>query len=212
MPTMDLYVDEFFISPYAFSVFVALREKGLPFGLKTVGLHKGEQLANDFIAHSLTGRVPVLEHDGMWLAESSAIIEYVDEQFADRPRMLPSEPKARARARQVMAWIRSDLLALRIERPTHAIFYTPTVVPLSKAGEAAAAKLLSVADALIPASAGALFGAFGAADADLAMMLERLIANAHDVPARLQRYAEAVWTRPSVQEWVTHERPDYVAY
>jgi len=43
-------------------------------------------------------------------------------------------------------------------------------------------------------------------------MLHRLILNGHDVPAKLRTFAEAQWKRPSVQKWVGHSRPPYVAY
>ena len=37
--------------------------------------------------------------------------------------MLPAAPRDRARARQIMAWIRSDLMPIREERATHTFFY-----------------------------------------------------------------------------------------
>jgi glutathione S-transferase len=209
---MELYSDVLYTSPYAFSCFVALREKGLPFDHKTVALHRGEQRSDGYRARSVTGRVPMLEHDGFWLAESSAIIEYLDEAFPEGPRMLPRELRARARARQVMAWVRSDLLALRQERPTHTIFYRRAEAQLTVEGQNAATQLLRVAEQLLPAGATTLFGELGAADVDLSLMLMRLIANGHTVGERLLRYATTHWERPSVREWVQLRRPDYVAY
>lgn len=57
-------------------------------------------------------------------------------------------------------------------------------------------------DALVPARAGHLFGAFSIADADLALMLQRLALNGDPVPERLRAYAAGIWRRPSVEEWV----------
>ena len=51
-----------------------------------------------------------------------------------------------------------------------------------------------------------------ATDADLAMMLMRLIGNGDPVPARLRDFALAQWQRPSMREWVEHKRPPYVPY
>lgn len=45
------------------------------------------------------------------------------------------------------------------------------------------------------------------ADADLAFMLHRLILNGDAAPERVARYAAGIWRRPSVQAFVTHERP-----
>jgi glutathione S-transferase len=111
-----------------------------------------------------------------------------------------------------MSWIRSDLLALREERPTTTMFYAKATTPLSAAGEAAAAALLHVAEAIVPATSPHLFGAWSIADADLTFMLHRLLMNDHPVPERVAAYARAQWQRPSVQEYVSRERKAFVAY
>lgn len=210
--SLRLYGDSFFISPYVFSVYVALREKGLAFEYVPVALHKAEQKDGAYVNKSVTGRVPSLEHHGFSLAESSAIVEYLDDAFADAPRMMPSNIQHRARARQLMAWIRSDLMPIREERPTTTMFYERANKPLSDAGVKAAAKLLAVSEAVINAPTEHLFGAFSIADADLAFMLHRLILNDEPVPAKIRSWAERVWQRASVQEFVTQSRPPYVAY
>lgn len=209
-----LHSDTFWISPYVFTCFVALREKGLPFELRRVALEEGGQHEADFAAKSVTARVPALEHQGFTVAESSAIVEYLEDVFAPpaHARVLPEDLRARARARQVLAWIRSDLGALREERPTSTMFYERADKPLTAAGELARDKLLRVAGALVPNGATSLFGAYSIADSDLAFMLHRLILNGHDVGAKLLRFAEAQWARPSVREFVEHVRPPYVPY
>ena len=214
MEPLVLHVDGFWNSPYAFSVFVCLKEKGLPFEIREVNLHEQAQRSPEFKAKSLTARVPVLEHGAFHLSESSAIVEYLEDTFAP-PRykaMLPAAPRERARARQIMAWIRSDLMPIREERPTHTIFYEPATAPLSEAGRAAAAKLIAAASAFIPDGKTTLFDTFTIADADLAMMLQRLIANGHDVPPKLTAFAAAQWQRPSVRAFVEHERIAYVPH
>lgn len=208
---MILYVDRFWISPYVFSCFVALREKNIPFETRDVGLDRGDQRTDDYRARSVTGRVPSLTDGDFSLAESQAIVEYL-EDVHPTPSLLPSDPKDRARARQIMAWIRSDLDALRAERSTTTMFYDHTSVPLSASGEAAAKKLVEVASRLVPSGTTQLFGAWSIADADLAFMLHRLILNGHDVPANVRAFAETQWSRPSVVEFVRRERPTYVPY
>src|ERR1700687_2235927 len=78
---LALYIDAFYISPYAFSAFVALREKGLPFATRVVPLQDKAQQRPDLRDGSLTARVPALEHAGFCLAESSAIDEYLEDVF-----------------------------------------------------------------------------------------------------------------------------------
>jgi glutathione S-transferase len=208
---MILYGDRFWISPYVFSAFVALREKGLEFAMRDVGLDRADQKAPDYEARSITGRVPTLVDGEFSVSESQAIIEYLEETHPTPP-ILPASPQDRARARQILGWVRSDLDALRAERPTSTMFYDQTTVPLSKAGEAAADKLVAVAMRLVPDGATQLFGAWSIADADLSFMLHRLISNGHDVPEKVRAFAETQWTRPSVAEFVTRQRPTYVPY
>ena len=174
MADLTLWVDAFWISPYAFSSFVALEEKQLPYDVQEVALHRAENRAPDYARRSLTARVPMLRHGDFHLSESSAIAEYLDDAFPASPRLLPADRPQRARARQVMAWVRSDLMPIREERSTNTIFYEPATEPLSRAAERSATKLLAAADALLAPGATSLFGAFSIADADLTLMLQRL--------------------------------------
>lgn len=210
--TLTLFADTFWISPYVFSCFVTLREKGLDFSVDPVALQAKEQEAPTFRDGTFTGRVPALRHGDFWLAESQAIIEYLEDAFPDAPRVLPRGAQERARARQILAWLRSDLLPIREERSTATMFYERASAPLSAAGEAAAAKLLRVADLLVPQGSGSLFGAWSQADSDLAFMLHRLLLNGHEVPAKIRAYAEREWQRPSVQEFIKRERAPYEPY
>ena len=214
MDPLILYVDGFWNSPYAFSVFVCLKEKGLPFATREVNLHEKAQRAPDFKAKSITARVPVLEQGAFQLSESSAIVEYLEDTFGPPryPALLPAAPRERARARQIMAWLRSDLMPIREERATHTFFYKHPVQPLSPAGKAAAEKLITAASAFIPDGRTTLFDSFSIADADLAMMLMRLVGNGDEVPAKLRDFVAAQWQRPSVRAWVERERAPYVPH
>jgi glutathione S-transferase len=209
---LRLYGDAFYISPYVFSVYVALREKALEFEYVPVALHEAAQKQPDYAKRSLTGRVPALEHGAFCLAESSAIVEYLDDAFAATAKMLPTAVRERARARQLMAWIRSDLMPIREERATTTMFYQRAERPLSSAAQAAAQKLITVAEALIAAPDAFLFGDFSLADADLSFMLQRLILNGDTVPPAVSAWAAHVWARPTVQEFVSKQRPPYIAY
>lgn len=201
---LTLHIDSNFVSPYAMWAYVALKEKRLPFALKTVDLAAKQHREAGYEHLTLTGKVPALLHGDFALAESSAIIEYLEDVFP-APPVYPAEPKQRARARQIQAWLRSDLAALREERPTTVIFRAPSDKPLSEAGRAAADKLVGVASRLLEEGAEHLFGAWCIADTELALTLNRLVANGDAVPENLRRYVETQWTRPSVQAWVRRE-------
>lgn len=203
---LRLYVDARFASPYAMSAFVALCEKGLSFEVTPVNLSANENRAAGFAARSPTQRVPALVHDGFSLSESSAITEYVDEVFPG-VALYPAEPRARAKARQVQAWLRSDLMPIRQERSTEVVFYGTKAAPLSAAAREAAEKLFSAAAAWLPGNSENLCGQWCIADVDLALMLNRLVLHGDPVPEGLAAYAGRQWQRPSVRKWVDQRRP-----
>ena len=203
-----LHVDAQFASPYAMSAFVALSEKRLPFQIKTVDLSTRENHAAEFALTSVTRRVPTLVHEQFCLSESSAISEYLEEVF---PRvgghLYPSDPRQRARVRQVQAWLISDLLPIRRERSTEVVFYGVQGAKLSVEAQAAVEKLYAAADLLVPHDSEHLCGEWSIADVDLALMLNRLLLHGDPMPDRLAAYARGQWSRPSVQLWVKQVRP-----
>jgi glutathione S-transferase len=195
-------------SPFVFTVFVALKEKGVEFSLRLIDLEGGEQRGREFVERSLTARVPTLDDGDFSLSESLAIVEYLDQKLAgpNQPRLLPAALEARARARQVLGWLRSDLAALRQERPTSSIFYEHVNTPLGAKARADADKLVRVASTLL-GDRSTLFETWSIADADLALALMRLVANGDSVPPAIHAYALSVWRRPSVAAWALLERP-----
>ena len=199
-----LFVDSQFLSPYAMSAYVALTEKQLPFEVRMIDLDAGEQRMQPYQCRALTARVPALTHGDFNLTESTAIAEYL-EDLHPAPActaLYPAQPRERARARQLQAWLRSDLGALRQERPTETVFYNRAGEPLSDAGHSAAAKLIHVAGALIGAGQSTLFDEWCLADLDLAVALRRLWLDG--LPDPLRDYAETQWPRPSVRKWLEH--------
>ncbi|WNN43126.1 MULTISPECIES: glutathione transferase [Winslowiella] len=202
-PKITLWSDASFFSPYAMSVYVALTEKGVPFSLKRVDLASAEHLSERYRDISLTARVPTLQVDDFLLSESSAIAEYLEERFPapEFERLYPRDLQKRARAREIQAWLRSDLLALRAERPTEVLFAAEKFPPLSEAGQYAAQKLIAVAERLIVSGQQNLFGEWSIADTDLAIMLNRLALHGDDLPEKLADYAFFQWQRASVQLW-----------
>jgi glutathione S-transferase len=214
MAEFTLFAETLWASPYAFSSLVALREKGASFDVVEVALAGGAHLKADYSSPSVTGRVPSLEHaiapQPFRLAESSAIAEYLEEVLPPPrfPRLLPEGVRERARARQVMAWMRSDLGALRDERSTMTMFfYRARPRPLSAQALRDVERLVRVAEQLVPVGVGPLFGAWSLVDAELAFMLHRLLLSGDPLPARIEEYARAQWARPSVREFVEHPRP-----
>jgi glutathione S-transferase len=208
---MLLYVDSNLASPYALVAFVGLLEKGLKFDIKPLELYAKANQDPGFAATSITRRIPTLIHGDFALSESSAICEYIDETFPGT-RLYPSDSRDRARARQIQAWTRSDLMPIRDERPTSIVFCGARRPALSAQAIEAANKLFAAALRLLDGRTDSLFGRWSIADVDLAMMLQRLVAHGDSVPEPLAEYANLQWRRPSVQQWIKHERPRLVEY
>jgi len=199
-----LSVEPNFVSPYVFACFVTLKEKKQAFEIDVVHADKGDTMTASYLDKTLTGRVPTLAHDDFALAESSAIVEYLEDTFPDPP-VLPRDRHARARARQMMSWLRSDDTApIREERPATGIFYPSTQrgTPLSDKTKRVAEKLFGVASRVIGARSG-----WSIVDAELTFMLQRLITSGDTVPDELRSFASEQWKRPSIQAYVALERP-----
>jgi glutathione S-transferase len=203
-----LYGNEGWTSPYVFSAFVALREKGLPFTVKLVSLEKQEHQRPEYRDPSITGRVPALHHGDFWLAESSAIDEYLEEAFPPPryPRLYPADPRQRARVRMVQALVRSDFMPVRAERSTSQLFLGEKPKALSREARAAAERLYRIAAALIPDAGAHVAGEFTLADADLSLMMMRLVHGGDQVPPHLADWAHRIWERPSIRTWLVNTR------
>jgi glutathione S-transferase len=203
-----LFGNDQWTSPYVFSAFVVLEEKGIPFTTELISLKRKEHVRPEYSEPSVTGRVPAIRHGDFWLAESSAIDEYLDEAFPPPqcPQIYPEDLRERARVRMVQAFVRSDVLALRLERPTSTLFAGEEPKPLTAEGKASAERLIRIASRIITDQAGFVAPRFSPADADLALMLQRLVANGDACPDPLRAYANAIFARPSVRKWLAHTK------
>ena len=89
------------LSPYCRKVRIALGEKGLESELR---VEKVWQRRADFLAINPAGKVPVLvEPNGVVLAESTPICEYLDEVYPEPP-LLGADPADRAETRRLVNW------------------------------------------------------------------------------------------------------------
>jgi glutathione S-transferase len=185
---------------------VALEEKQLSYKLEVVSLPISKEVSAKLADKAIIGKVPVLVHDELWITESLAISEYLAETFPypTHPRLFPEDLKERARARQVMSWLRTSLMGLRSDRPTTNVFGRPTVRPMSEKGRVDADELLRVATALITPGKLQMFSTWSIADADLSLALMRMIGSQDNVPQFLVDYALAQWDRRSIARYVAH--------
>jgi glutathione S-transferase len=203
---LTLYGESTWLSPWVFHAMVAIEEKQLQYKLEVVSFPMSPAKKAELVAASVFGKVPILVHGDAWITESLAISEYLAETFPapGHPRLFPADLAKRARARQIMSYLRTGLFALREDRPTSTVFGRPTMTPLSDKGKAEAAELVRIAAAVVAPGNTNLFAEWCIADADLSLMLMRLIANQDPLPSHLIDYALAQWDRKSVRRYIAH--------
>ncbi len=203
---LTLFVDAFYATPFDFRCWVALKEKGLEFTASRVMVTEGQGLTSSYRDASITARVPGLSHGDFWLAESLAIVEYLEDAFAppEWPRLLPADVRARARARQVMSFLGADLFALNAERPAWTVVYPRVSPPLSPPARADANQLLGIASRLL---AGGALEPWSIACADLTFALLRLTRSGEAIAPELQAFVDANVARPSLRSYLEHDRP-----
>jgi maleylpyruvate isomerase len=98
----------YFRSSAAFRARIALNLKGLAYDQSSYHLRKGEQNAPGFLKLNPLGLVPALEDGPAVIAQSLAIIEYLDETHPSPP-LLPKAPVERARVRALALTIACDI-------------------------------------------------------------------------------------------------------
>lgn len=115
---MKLYT--FWRSIATYRVRIALNLKDLSVETEQINLLKGEQHRPDYAAVNPQHALPslVLDEGGAPLFQSMAIMEYLDETHP-LPRLLPSDPRGRARVRGLSHIAVSDAHPLSVPRVRH---------------------------------------------------------------------------------------------
>ena len=99
---------------------IALALKGVPYEYVAVDIRKMAHRQADYVAMNPQGVLPTLEVDGVALAQTLAIVEWLEETFPE-PSLLPRDALARAKVRRVAAMIATDITPLHSMRVSKAI-------------------------------------------------------------------------------------------
>ena len=132
------------LSPFVRKVIVAAREKGLDYEMIPAN---PSQSTEEFLKVSPFSKIPALEDGDFCLADSTAIVTYLDARYP-APALLPAEPRARGRAvwfeevaDTVLIPAGAPIVVNRFLRPQ--IFGTDGDEEAAKAGEEAVKKPLA---------------------------------------------------------------------
>jgi maleylacetoacetate isomerase len=105
----------YYRSSSSYRIRLALNIKGLDYEIKPIHLIKdgGEQHSAQFKKLNAAEKIPLIDHVGYLVAQSMAIVEYLEETFPDQPRLFPTQLADRARVRQLCEIVNSDIQPLQ---------------------------------------------------------------------------------------------------
>lgn len=199
MSDLTLYVGNKNYSSWSFRPWIAMEAAGVPF--KDVVIPFDFAAGNpEFRKISPTGRVPVLHHGEVRVWESLAIIEYVAELFPEAG-IWPKDRAERAEARAISMEMLSGFRALRGACPMN-IRRTPGEIDLPEGVSDDVARIEAIWKAALARSGGPfLFGAFSAADAMYAPVVNRFEIYRLTKDETVLAYMARVKAHPAWQKW-----------
>lgn len=111
---MALKLYSYFRSSASYRVRIAMHWKELKFEYLPIHLVKEGGIQNQAAFREVNpmGHVPALDHDGLLVVESVAIVDYLDQIFPEK-RLFPLEPRERASVLQLTEVINSGIQPLQ---------------------------------------------------------------------------------------------------
>ncbi|WP_298200142.1 glutathione S-transferase family protein [Novosphingobium sp.] len=192
------------LSPFVRKVALVATEKGLDWTL--VGSPPGGEDA-EFRRASPFGKIPAIDDDGFLLADSTAIVAYLEAK-CPAPAVLPADPQLRGRAVWFDEFADTILMGAGLKVLFHRLVgpkllkrpYDPAV---ADQGEAELPPILAWLESVVPAEGWLLGGTFSLADYAVASALRSLQPvgwgrNAEAYPATAAWY-DRVAARPAWQ-------------
>ncbi|MCD1264311.1 glutathione S-transferase [Shinella sumterensis] len=199
MSDLILYIGNKNYSSWSLRPWIAMEAAGVPFTDEVIPFDFPAGNPK-FKAISPTGRVPVLHHGDVRVWESLAIIEYVAELFPDKG-IWPKDAGARAEARAISMEMLSGFRALRNACPMN-IRREPRAIALPDGVTDDVARIETIWKEALARSGGPfLFGAFSAADAMYAPVVNRFETYRLTQDDTVLAYIARVKAHPAWQKW-----------
>ncbi len=183
-------------SSWSLRGWLAVRLAGLKVEEEVVGLYT--EAVPAWKRRAPAGKVPVLEHRGVTIWESLAIVEYC----AELAPLWPAERAARATARAMSSEMHAGFAGLR-SAMTMSLFRQAAGAGRTPEALADIARIDSLWNTALAAHGGPfLFGPeMGAADAMFAPVVCRFLTYRPEISAPAQAYCAAVRAHPLLQAW-----------
>lgn len=206
MSELVLYIGNKNYSSWSFRPWIALKAAGIPFEERLIPFDFAA--GNPEIkAVSPSGKVPLLVDGDLRIAESLAIIEYAAELFPDRP-VWPKDRAARAMARSMSMQMATGFAALRSTCPMN-LRRPKRAIPVSDEVREDVARIEEIWHSCLKSSKGPfLFGAFSAADAMFAPVVNRLDAYCLTDHPVTSTYIAAMKNHPGWRAWEEEARKE----
>jgi glutathione S-transferase len=206
MADLTLIVGNKNYSSWSLRPFVALKQVGAHFDEVVIPLRHPDTAAR-ILHYSPAGRVPILRHGDITVWESLAICEYLAETFP-AAELWPSDRAARAAARAVSAEMHAGFAALREACPMNIRAEKPprTFKPAVARDIERIQEIWRDCRARFGDGGPFLFGKPGNADAMYAPVVTRFRTYGVKLDDVSAAYADAMWSLPSMQEWIEASR------
>jgi glutathione S-transferase len=203
------------LSPFVRKVLAYAAEKGIELELKPTGNAPGQPSA-EFLEASPLRKMPALRDEAFTLADSSAIIQYLEARFPE-PQLIPADPQMRGR----VIWFEeySDTVLASCGAK---MFYNRVVLPrfMGRAGDEEAARtaecdelppLLDYLETVVPQPGEFLVGGkITLADVAVATQFPNLehlgCTRDRSRHGRVYAWVDTILSRPSFTTWIDRER------
>jgi glutathione S-transferase len=205
---MKLVIGNKNYSSWSLRPWIAMKMMGLDFEEAVIPMNMPDTRAR-MLEHSPTGLVPTLIDGDVTVFETIAILEYLNDRFP-KAGLWPAGIAARAHARAIAAEMHAGFAPLRRDCPMNMRRAVKKHI-VSPEAEKNAARIDALwTDARQRHGKGGdfLFGAFTAADAMYAPVVNRF--HVYDLPrsGTAQAYMDAVMALPAWKEWEAASRAE----
>lgn len=199
---MHLYIANKLYSSWSMRPWLVMRHIGLEFEETVIPLRQDDTKAR-ILAVSPSGKLPCLHFDdGTVVWDSMAIISSLSDRFPDKP-VWPSSLSARGHAKAICLEMHSGFQALRSACPMNlGKRFAPRDFGADVAADVARIQQIwATTRDRLGAGGPFLFGAFSAADAMYAPVVNRLSAYQFKVADDTRAYMDAIEAHPLYREW-----------